>query len=69
VVEALSESAATIEPETTYSVQWRCPNIDKHGPYPDSLPKPCPDCYSLLVTATRIPYREDVRWREEPIHV
>lgn len=43
------------------SIQHRCPNMRDHvdptnigGPL---LNVPCPDCYSLEVTAIRLPYR------------
>lgn len=40
--------------ETTISVQPRCPNLDDHA---DGLPKPCPNCYSLIQTNVVVPYR------------
>ena len=63
----MSDPVAVPDPEADieYSIQWRCPNISRHDI--DNLPMPCPDCYSLLVTATRIPYRERVFWQKEPI--
>lgn len=54
--------------ENSYSVQHRCPQMAKHDSNPP-LPVPCPECYSLLVTSTRIPYQKSVRWRSEPINV
>jgi len=53
------------ERDIEYSIQWRCPRISRHDI--DNLPKPCPDCYSVVVTSRRIPYRESVRWQKEPI--
>lgn len=47
--------------EVTRSVQWRCPNMRRHFDYGKDdrryLPRPCPDCYSLIVTSEVVPYR------------
>jgi len=53
-------SGHTAEKDVTESIQHRCPRMDLHfGQYPV---KPCDDCYSLRVTAERIPYGPSVPW-------
>lgn len=45
----------------TQSVQDRCPRMREHvGAH--ASPIPCPDCYSVRVTAERIPWEPQVRW-------
>lgn len=44
------------------SVQWRCPRMREHVDAPGALPRPCPECYSVEVTAVRLPHQPDVAW-------
>lgn len=50
----------------TVSVQHRCPRMREHiidldyrepGQAPGSLPVPCGDCYSIVVTTIRVPWQ------------
>jgi hypothetical protein len=51
-------------PEVTESISHRCPRMAEHQRgMKFALPIPCPECYSLHVVATRIPYEPDMRWR------
>lgn len=47
--------------QITRSVQWRCPQMDDHF-YPHFVPMPCSHCYSLVITAERIPWQESEEW-------
>lgn len=48
---------------TTVNVQHRCPNMRHHVDH-GMRDLPCPDCYSLIVTAVTVPYRPAARETE-----
>ncbi len=58
------ETANAVEVEAgelSRSVQTRCSQWGVHEP-PLSRPQPCEECYSLIVTSERVPWRSPERW-------
>lgn len=52
------------ESDVTQSIQGRCPRMMEHVYRVNPLPMPCADCYSVRVTAERLPdWQPEVRWQ------
>lgn len=46
------------------SVQHRCPRMIQHVDPALRLPVPCDQCYSVVITSVRVPWRPEEPWHD-----